>query len=209
MSLFGNHWALKIRVAGSKKLVAIRLGDRHNAKTSQCNPGRQSLQFETGFSKSYLTQVFGALEEEQFITRKSHIGTEGDLTSNDFSLNFDRWFPFHSDEMEREQKKLLGYFRRAMPSPEIAQGLHSCWLEKPYETADKKTGERNDFRKKGRPTRSNRRKPAKIILWIAIVSQSHLDEFNKHKADILKEIEKDTGHTFRLDILRTWLKSSD
>jgi hypothetical protein len=212
MSELGRMWGRKIRGCTiAEHGLAGRLGDFHNAKTHRCFPGRDRLCFDLECSKSYVTQLFLSLETKRFIERlrtadgKTRKDPSGDFTSNEFRLNFDRWFPFVSEEIEREQKKMLGYFRRACESPELAQGFHSAWLEK----AQDKTDERNNFKKRGKNVRSTRRKSLKPVLWIAIVSESHEAHFHKIKFDALKEIEGDTRISYVIRILRVWLTASD
>lgn len=214
MSDFGRFWALKIRGCTiAEHAVAHRLGDRHNAKTGRCFPGRLGISFELECSRTYLTQIQQSLEQKKFIERvKRFEPIYGSQTSNDFRLNFSRWFPFHSDEVEREEKRLLAYFRHAVESPELAQGFLSIWLEKPYfpdKQPDKKKKLKNGFKKEGRNTRSHRRRPISTVLWIAVASEGHERHLHWHLPDIMTEIEKDTGHRFHVEILRTWLKASD
>src|SRR5467141_580631 len=116
MSDFGRFWAFKVRGCTiTEHAVLQRLGDRHHAKTGRCFPGRDGISFELECSKTYLTQIYQSLEQKKFIDRlKRFEPIYGSQTSNEFVLHFNRWFPFHSEEVEREEKRLLAYFRHAV-----------------------------------------------------------------------------------------------
>jgi hypothetical protein len=203
MSAFGRHWSLKIRGCTiAEHALAHRLGDRHNEKTGQCYPGRKSLCFELECSPTYLVQLFQSLQKKRYIGRQSRFGPSKVQTTNQFVLNFDRWFPFHSEEVEREEKRLLGFFRRGVESPELAQGFLQVWIEKP-----KVPGKiRNEFKQNGVNPRPTKKKPYGKVLWIAVASEAHERHLIENLPNIMKEITADTGHRYAIEILRTWLK---
>jgi len=210
VSTYAEHWALKIRgLTIAERFFCSRLAFRHNANTGRCFPGRRGLCFEMECSEVYLKQIFGSVESKRFMARKARFqDVEQKLqTSNDFILNLERWFPFHSEEVEREQKRLLGYFRRAVESPQLAQGFLSTWIEKPI--FEKGRSERNEFKRAGKTRRlSLKRPPVGSTLWLAIESQSHERHLIFRLPDIMKQIREDTGHKYEFEILRTWLPKS-
>ena len=217
MSAFGRHWSLHVRgLSMAEHAVLYRLGDRHNETTGRCFPNRQTLARELECSRTYLTEIFASFAHKKFASIEEQTErimiASGKIverqTSNQFNLNFDRWFPFSSEEIEREEKRLLGYFRRAVDSPELAQGFHSAWIEKPYFPSSKDQG-KNNFRLKGRNTRRNRKRPLGASLWIAIVSKSHKKEFLKILPPVMAEIERDIGHKYEIKMLETWLDVGD
>lgn len=212
MSLLAEFHAVTCRGCTIAEHALLgRLGFRLNELTHECFPGRDLLAFELECSFSYLTQLFASLERKRYIERLAGFEPKlpddrgGRRTSNRFKLNIDRWFPFQSEEIEAEEKRLLGYFRRAVESPELAKGFHSAWLEKPYFPKQTANKTKNPFRKHGRNVRATRIRPVSPTLWIAVKSASHEKEFVKILPDVVTEIQKDTGHRYRCFPLPAYL----
>lgn len=213
MSAFGRHWSLKVRgCTVAEHALLYRLGDRHHEVTGKCYPGRATLSFELECSKDYISDLFQSLDYKGFLKREARFDEDsGDQTSNNFLLNFDRWFPFYSEAVEREEKRIVGIFRRHIESPELAEGFHSVWMEKPNTLKDndpklKDRSDRNEFQRYGHTLRKNRKRPFSPVLWLALVSPEHERHYDKQSDQIKRDLLKDIRHTFKLKLLRTWLK---
>lgn len=215
MSARGRNWALKVRGCTiAEHAVLLRLGSYHHEQTGRCFPNRDTLADELECSERYISEIFESVEEKRFLERQERFDPnlkdllkKGRRTSNEFKLNIDRWFPFYSDEVEREEKQLLAYFRHAVESPEIAQGILSAWIEKPC-LPKSKTDLKNAFRKHGRSLRSRRSRPTGEVLWIAYAHSSHKNHIEKQLREIMAQIRKDTGCDYRYRSLHTWLTTA-